>query len=169
LKRVVSLVTAVTAVGAAVAAALWLAVPAAAAPTRYGGSGHEYFQLMTTSATATTIPVIAAGVFTAAGVDHEDTSKNVDTLVFPNGSFKVNHAHIRMNVYFSKTCLRKVSGRGTVKLFDGTGAYKGISGKPVATLAILAIAARTAAGGCSMTKPPVAFQQLISASGKITL
>jgi hypothetical protein len=43
-------------------------------------SGTEHFQLMTTSATATTVPVIAYGVFTAAGVDH--VGNNVDTLVF---------------------------------------------------------------------------------------
>ena len=89
MKRIATLVTAVT----AVAAALWLAVPAGAAPTvRPAVSGTRNSQLMTTSATATTIPVIAYGVFAADGMNH--TGSKVDTLVFPNGSFKVNHSKV---------------------------------------------------------------------------
>ena len=168
MKRIVSLVTAVTAVGAAAVAALWLAVPAGAAPTvRSAVSGTEHFQVMTTSATATTLPIIAYGVFTAAGVDHMGST--VDKLVFPKGSFKVNHSKVTAKENFNpKTCLLTVSGTGKVTLFGGTGAYKGISGKPVATLSILAIAA-SSRGKCSMTRPLVAFQQLIRAAGKITL
>jgi hypothetical protein len=166
LKRIASLVTVVT----AAAAALWLAVPAGAAPTsRPPVSGTENLQAMTTSATATTIPVIAYGVFTAAGVDHTDTSTNVDTLVFPNGSFEVNHSQVPTTQKLNtKTCLLQVSGQGPVTLFGGTGAYRGISGTLEATLSILAIAARSN-GQCSMTAPPVAFQQIIKASGKVTL
>jgi hypothetical protein len=168
-KRIVCLVAAVTALVSAVAAALWLAVPAGAAPAaRSTVTGTEHFQLMTTSSTATKIRIIAYGVFTAAGVDH--TGSTVDKIVFANGSFKINHAGVPVKETFNKkTCLLQVSGSGKVTLFAGTGAYKGISGKPVATLSILAIAARTSTGKCSMTKAPVAFQQIIKASGKITL
>jgi hypothetical protein len=156
------------AVGAAAAAALWLAVPAGAAPTvRPAVSGTEHFQLMTTSATATTYPIIAYGVFTAAGVDH--SGSKADKVVFPDGSFKINHSgvpgHAKINM---KTCLFTVTGSGKVKLFGGTGACEGISGKPAAVLSILAIAARSK-GKCSETKPPVVWQQLIRASGKIKL
>ena len=167
MNRIASLVTAVTAV-TAVAAALWLAVPAGAAPTvRPAVSGTENFQLMTTSATATTIPVIAYGLFTAAAVDH--VGNKVDTLVFSNGSFKINHSKVPVKIKVNpKTCLLQGSGTGKVTLFGGTGAYKGISGTPVATASILAIAAKSK-GKCSQTKPPVAFQQLIKASGKVTL
>jgi hypothetical protein len=168
LKRIVSLVTAVTAVAAATAAAIWLAVPAGAAPTaRPAVSGTENFQLMTTSATATTYPVIAYGVFTAAGVDH--SGSKVDTLVFPNGSFKINHSKVPVKQKFNpKTCLLQATGTGKVTISGGTGAYKGISGTPVATLSVLAIAA-SSKGKCSMTKPPVAFQEIIKASGTVTL
>jgi hypothetical protein len=164
MKRIASLVTAVT----AVAAALWFAVPAGAAPTvRPAVSGTEHFQLMTTSATATTIPVIAYGVFTAAGVDHP--GNKVDTLVFSNGSFKVNHSKVPVKVKFNKkTCLLQVSGAGKVILFGGTGAYKGISGTPAGTLSQLAIAARSK-GKCSPTKRLVASQEIIKVSGKVTL
>jgi hypothetical protein len=168
-KRIVCLVTAVTAVVSAAAAALWLAVPAGAAPTvRSAVSGTEHFQLMTTSATATKIPVIVYGVFTAGGVDHE--GNNVDKLVFPKGSFKVNHSGVAVKEKFNHTtCLLQASGSGKVTLSGGTGAYKGISGKPVATVSILAIAARTSAGKCSMTKAPAVFQEVIKASGKVKL
>lgn len=167
MKRIAFLVTAVTAV-TAVAAALWLAVPAGAAPTgRPARSGTENFQVMTTSATATTIPIIAYGLFTAAGADH--TGNNVDTVVFPNGSFKINHSGVPTKQTFNPTtCLLTVTASGPVTLFGGTGAYKGISGKPEAKLSILAIAARSK-GKCSMTLTPVAFQQLIKASGKVRL
>ena len=91
-------------------------------------------------------------------------------MVFSNGSFKINHSGVPVHFTINKkTCLIQASGTGKVTLSAGTGAYKGISGTPVATLSILGIAARSAAGKCSMAKPPVAFQQLIKASGKITL
>ena len=72
---------------AASGAALWLAVPAGASSTAV--TGTEKFQIMTTSATSSTASVIAAGVFTAGGVDHQ--GNKVDTFVFSNGSFKVAH------------------------------------------------------------------------------
>jgi hypothetical protein len=169
MKRTLSFAAAAVSALTAVAAVLWLALPAGASPaTQSAVSGIENFQLMTTSATATTIPIIAYGLFTASGVNH--TGKNVDTVVFSNGSFKINHAGVVVHFKLDpKTCLIQASGTGKVTLSGGTGAYKGISGTPVATLSILGIAARSAAGKCSMAKPPVAFQQLIKASGKITL
>src|ERR1700750_178127 len=78
------------AAGAVVAAASLAVTGITAASARSSAvTGTEKFQLMTTSATATTVPVIAYGVFTKAGVSH--TGSKVDTLVFSNGSFKVNH------------------------------------------------------------------------------
>jgi hypothetical protein len=156
------------AAGAVVAAASLAVTGITAASARSSSvTGTEKFQLMTTSATATTVPVIAYGVFTKAGVSH--TGSKVDTLVFSNGSFKVNHSKVPTKFKLNpKTCLLQVSGTGKVTLFGGTGAYKGISGTPTATLSILAIAAK-ANGKCSMTKTPVAFQQLIRASGTVTL
>jgi hypothetical protein len=156
------------AAGAVVAAASLAVTGITAASARTSSvTGTEKFQLMTTSATATTVPIIAYGVFTKAGVNH--TGSKVDTVVFSNGSFKIDHSKVPTKFKLNpKTCLLQVSGTGKVTLFGGTGAYKGISGTPTATLSILAIAARTN-GKCSMTKTPVAFQQLIKASGTVTL
>ena len=160
MKRIMSLAAAATA--ATTAAALWLAVPAGAASV----SGTENFQLMTTSATAKTIGVIATGVFTAGGVDHEGSK--ADTLVFPTGTFKVAHSKGTGPQKFNpKTCLLTVSQKGTLALSGGTGAYKGISGKGTYKLSIMAIFAKSG-GKCSMKKV-VVWQQVIKATAKVNL
>lgn len=165
MKRIVSIATAAASVMAAGAAALWLAVPAGASSSAV--TGTEKFQIMTTSATSSTASVIASGVFTAGGVDQQ--GNKVDTFVFSNGSFKVAHkgpstAHIN-----PKTCLVTIVGHGTFKLSGGTGAYANISGAGTYKLNILAVAAKNAAGKCSQKAPPTAFQQIVRASGKVSL
>jgi hypothetical protein len=140
----------------------------AAAAAHTNASGTEQFQIMTTSATSSTASVIARGAFTAGGVDHEG-SKNVATFVFPGGSFKVSHSNgTGPQTFNPKTCLLTISQHGTYKLSGGTGAYAGISGSGKYQLSILAVAARSG-GKCSRTKPPVAFQQIIKASGPVKL
>jgi hypothetical protein len=161
-KRSISFAIAAAATTAATASALWLAVPAGAASV----SGTENFQIMTTSATTNTSGVIASGVFTAAGVDH--SGNKVDTLVFSNGSFKVTHTGKAKPTLNPKTCLLTVTENATITLSGGTGAYKAISGKGTAQLSILAIEAKSG-GKCTMTKTPVAWQQVIKATASITL
>ena len=132
-----------------------------------GVSGTEFFQLMTTLATSTTVPVIAHGVFTDYGVDR--TGNTVDTVVLQKGSFKVAHsAGTGPQTFNPRTCLATVNQHGTIRIFHGTGRYAGIHGNGKYHLSLLFIAAR-AAGKCSQTKPPVAFQQIITASGKVRL
>ena len=141
---------------------------AAAHTTHANASGTEQFQLMSTSGTSSTASIIARGVFTAGGVDHQG-SKNVDTFVFPGGSFKVTHSNgTGPQTFNPKTCLLTVNQHGTYTLSGGTGAYAGISGSGKYQLSILGIGARSG-GKCSKTKPPVAFQQIIKASGSVKL
>jgi hypothetical protein len=141
---------------------------AAAHTTHANASGTEQFQLMSTSGTSPSSRVIAHGVFTAAGVDHEG-KHNVATFVFPGGSFKVTHSKgTGPQTFNPKTCLLTVNQHGTYKLSGGTGAYAGISGSGKYQLSILAIGARSG-GKCSQSKPPVAYQQLIKASGSVKL
>jgi hypothetical protein len=141
---------------------------AAAHTTHANASGIEQLQLMSTSATSSTAGVIARGVFTAAGVDHEG-KKNTDTVVFPGGTFKITHSKGTGPQSFNpKTCLLTISQHGTYKLSGGTGSYAGISGSGKYQLSILAVAARSG-GKCSKTKPPVAFQQIIKAAGPVKL
>jgi len=163
-KRIVSIATAAGAIMAAAAAALWLAVPAGASSA--GVSGTENFQIVSTSATSSTASVIAFGVFTAGGVDH--TGNKVDTFVFSNGSFKVAHMGPSTQHFNSRTCLLTVVGHGTFKISGGTGKYAKISGAGTYKLNIMAIAAKVA-GKCSMQKPPQAFQQIVKATGNVSL
>jgi len=150
---------------AAAAAALWLAMPAGASSAHV--TGTENFQIVSTSATSSNASVIATGVFTAGGVDH--TGNKVDTFVFSNGTVKVAHkgpstAHIN-----PRTCLLTIAGHGTFKITGGTGAYAKLSGAGTYKLNILAVAAKNAAGKCSQKMPPTAFQQIVKATGKVSL
>jgi hypothetical protein len=141
---------------------------AAASTHSGGGSGIEHFQLMTTSATATTSSVIAYGVFTGAAVDHQ-ISNNVDRFVFPNGNIRVHHSNGKGPQTFNpKTCLLTINQHGTYLITHGTGKFAGISGHGTYHLSILAVGARSH-GKCSQSKPPVAFHQVINASGPVSL
>lgn len=164
MKRIVSLAS----VGAAAIAVLWLAGPAgASAGTGAAVSGTEYFQAVSTSTTSSSRPVIVYGVVTASGVDHE--VGNVDTLVFPGGTFQVHHLGSTSTQELNpRTCLVMVTERGRYTLSGGTGKYAGISGHGTAQISILGIAARSK-GGCSLTMPPLAFQQILTASGPAEL
>ena len=106
------------------------------------------------------------GVVTAGGVDH--SGSKVDTLVFPKGSFKVAHTGPATQTLNPKTCLLTVTGHGTYKISGGTGAYANITGSGTYTLSILAIVPKSG-GKCSTTMPPATFQQIIKASGPVSL
>lgn len=139
---------------------------AASHPARPAASGIEQFQLMNASPTSSTPSIIAHGVFTAGGVDHQG---KLDRVVFPNGTFTITHKKGTGTSHFNKkTCLMTISQTGTYTLSGGTGAYAGISGHGTYRLSILAVGARSG-GTCSETAPPVAFQQLIRASGPVHL
>jgi hypothetical protein len=143
------------------------AVPADASPSVPGGVN---FQMMTTSGTARTIPVIAWGLFTAAGVDHEDNDGVVHTFAFPGGTFQLRY-HLPSGIGYTvnpRTCLATGSGNGPYTLSGGTGAYRRISGSGHYSLNIVEIQAK-ANGACSDTRPPVAFQEVITASGPVKL
>ena len=156
----------VVAVAGAVAAA---GLTAAAASQAAGSSGTEYFQLVNaTVANNAPSSIIARGVFTAGGVDHP--GNKVDTVVFPNGTFKIAHSGGTGTPHFNaKTCLTTLVLNGTYLLSGGTGAYAGISGHGIYRLNILIAGARNSAGTCSNKLPPTAFQQIIRAQGPVRL
>jgi hypothetical protein len=158
------LLAAAATVVASVALALTGLSAASASPAL---SGTEHLQIMSTSATSSTAPVIIYGVVTAAGVDHQ--GNNTDTFKFANGSFKVKHSAGKGTQNFNpKTCLAQIAEHGTYTISGGTGKYKGISGHGTYHFTILGIA-RKVTGKCSQTANPVASQQLIQASGPASL
>jgi hypothetical protein len=139
----------------------------AAASTHTAATGTEHFQLMTTSATSPNSSIIASGLFTAPGVDH--SGNKVDSVVLPGGSFKIAHSKGTGTQHFDpKTCLMTINQHGTYKLENGTGTYAGISGTGTYRLSILAVGA-SSGGKCTQSKPPVAWHQLINASGPVSL
>jgi hypothetical protein len=150
---------------AAVSLAVTGSTAASAGSTRV--SGTEFFQIMSTSATSTTASMIAHGVFTDYGVNH--TGNTVDTVVLQKGGFKVAHSPGTGPQQFNpKTCLAVIDQHGTYRIFHGTGKYRGIHGSGTYHFSLLFIGARVS-GKCSQTQPPVAFQQVITASGPVSL
>ena len=140
----------------------------AAASARTAVSGTEHFQFMTTSATSKTSSIIATGVFTAGGTS-TDTSNTAATVKFRNGTFVITHSKGTGTVNFNpKTCLLKGNLKGTYKLGRGTGAYAHLSGSGTFQVSVLGVGAKSG-GKCSQTLPLVAFQQVIRASGPVSL
>ena len=89
--------------------------------------------------------------------------------MFSNGSFKIAHSKGTGSQSFNpKTCLLTINQHGTYSLLKGTGAYAGITGSGKYQLSILAIGA-SSGGKCVQNKPPVAFHQVINASGPVSL
>jgi hypothetical protein len=139
----------------------------AAASARTAASGTEHFQLMTTSATSKTSSIIATGVFTAGGTDTR-TTNSTDTVTFPTGTFVITHSKGTGTQSFNpKTCLLTVNMKGTYKLGSGTGAYAHLRGSGTYQLSILAVGTKSG-GKCSRT-PPATWQQVIRASGPVSL
>ena len=164
MKRNIFLPIAAASIAAATAGALRLAAPAGAA-SRTAASGTEHFQLMSTSPTSNTANVIASGVFTKAGIDHQGSKvqhagvqqRHIQDRALPGtGTPKLN----------PKTCLLTLNLRGTIALSGGTGAYKGISGKGTYQFSELAILAKSG-GKCTMKKPPTASQVIIKATASV--
>jgi hypothetical protein len=151
----------------AIAAITATGITAASARTGPAVSGTEHFQLMTTSATSKTSSIIATGVFTAGGTDTR-TSSSTGTETFPTGTFVITHSKGTGTQSFNpQTCLLTVNMKGTYKLGSGTGAYAGISGSGTYQLSILAVGTKSG-GKCSRT-PPATWQQVIRASGPVSL
>src|SRR5579872_6966794 len=137
-----------TIAAAAAAAAVSGAGIALASTGSAATSGAQSFQLMSTSGTSPTSSVIARGVFTGAGVDHEHAHNNA-TFVFRNGTIRLHHSAGKGPQSFNpKTCLLTISQRGTYRLTGGTGKYAGITGGGHYQLSILAVGARSG-GKCS--------------------
>ncbi len=160
--------------GAAAAAAVIMAGPAGASPLAPHSAakvtGTEHFQIMSTSATSPNASTIAWGVFTTAGVDHMGNA--IDTIVYPGGSVRIKHsAGTGPQSFNPKTCLFQVHQHGTYQLISGTGKYKGITGHGTYTVSVIGLGPKTKSGACSQsqTAPPVAQQQVVDASGPVTL
>lgn len=163
-----TLAAAITATSATIAlSGAGLAVASATASAAPAASGTEHFQIMSTSATSSKQSIILTGRFTAGGVDH--SGNKVDKIVVPGGTFKVTHSPgTGPQTFNAKTCLFTINQHGTYKIGHGTGKFKGVSGHGKYVVSITGIGAKSG-GKCSQSKPPVAFQLIIKASGPVSL
>jgi hypothetical protein len=157
---------------AAAVTGLVMAGPAGASPMAPSGAaavtGTEHVQIISTSPTSPLASVIVWGPVTAAGVDHQGNT--VDTVVFPGGTWKVQHSNgTGPQTFNPKTCLFTANQHGTFKVLGGTGKYKGISGHGTYTVSVVGIGAKTKKGACSQTAAPVAQHVVVNASGPIKL
>jgi hypothetical protein len=146
-----------------------MAATAAPHHGRAAVSGAENFQMMTTSASGSLSVIASGSVFTAAGTDQENPKAGTSKFVFPNGSVSLKHSPGKGTQSENpKTCLVTINFHGTYTLTGGTGAYSGITGSGTYKLSILGIAARSG-GKCAQSKPPLAFHQVINATGTASL
>lgn len=167
MKRNISFAAAAASAAAALAAALLLAMPAsAAAPSDPAVSGTEHFQIVNTVASADSATVVATGVFIAGGFDTFGGTQ--DRLSFPAGSFKVTHFALTKASLNPTTCLLTDTGSGSYTISSGFGSYTGISGSGTYKLSILAVYSKSG-GTCDTNAAPQAWQEIIKASGPVTL
>ena len=107
------------------------------------------------------------GAFTAGGTVVTHGASALVTL--PGGTFKVSAKAGQQTRNFSKTtCLFTVTVRSTDTLGHGTGKYAGISGSGKSTFSLRAVFPRVA-GACTMHRPPLALQEILSATGPVSL
>ena len=143
------------------------AVAASAAPAghaRSAVSGIEHFQFMTTSPTATSDSAIATGLF-ADGGKIRKVNSNPSIVALSRGTFRVRHSQGRGKPTFNaRTCLFRLHVVGTYRLSHGTGKYAGIRGHGTYHLSIISVQPRSH-GKCAKNARPLAFQQVIRASG----
>jgi hypothetical protein len=126
-----------------------------------------HFQIMQTSVTANTAPVLAYGAFTGGGTDFQGNT--TDTFKFAGGTFRVFHSPGTGPQSFDPhTCLFTQNQHGTFALSHGTGRFAGISGHGTYHISVLGIGTRVN-GACSQNTQPVAFHLVIEASGPVHL
>jgi hypothetical protein len=131
-------------------------------------SGTEHIvAISTSSASSNKFSVIMTGAFTAGGT--VVTGKGAAKVTLPGGTFMVSSKPSKQSRKFSKTtCLFTVTLAGTDKLGHGTGKYAGISGSGKSTFSLRAVFPRVA-GACTMHRPPLALQEILSATGPVSL
>jgi hypothetical protein len=159
------------AIGAISVAAMLSGAGLAAASASPASTPTLHFQQMSTSATSSKSSFIATGAFTAGGVNVGGNGNNgTGTVIFPGGTFKITHRTVHSKATVNaKTCLFTLHATGTYKIHGGTGKYAGISGHGNFVASILVVSARNSKGKCAQAKVPAAFQQIIKASGPVSL
>jgi len=166
---------------AIVATGVMVSAAPAAAPT--GGT----IALFATVGNNPTSKIVVAGAIgdwgTAATIDkngRRDEHGNYVKVTLRKGSFEINSTALnkataspRPQVASDQTCSISTSGSAPVTLFNGTGLYKGISGRLKLTLSFAGVGRRYQSGPhkgqClhSDTQPPLAMLGSVTGHGTI--
>jgi hypothetical protein len=155
---------------AATAAAAVLAITAEATASTPPRS--ETLSFMDASSTSEVFGVIATGAFTDAGtILINGPGKHAATMLLSHGTIKAEARFTKppqVDVN-AKTCFVAERSAGTLKLFGGTGTYKGITGSGKFTQSASEIVP-TMRGKCAFSGETfVGSQQTISARLRVSL
>jgi hypothetical protein len=162
---------AAVAMAAATAAVLAGSAGAAGASARVTRSATEHFQVITTSATAKRLSIVATGAFTGGGVvagSIRDSANGTGagTVVLRGGTFKITaSANSGSGSGDPSSCLFTSDATGTYRLHGGTGKYAKLSGTGKFSLASVTIDTRNSKGRC--TEKPAAYQLIITLHGPV--
>jgi hypothetical protein len=136
-----------------------------------GGSGTEHYSFISTSTTnEAKYSAIATGPITAGGTAQLAGGKG--TIVFPNGTITLTNklTGAPTESGSKQKCIAILSEKGTYTLTGGTGAYTAISGSGRFSLKSTGVG-MIKHGKCdtASNSKPVASQEVITASGPVTL
>lgn len=133
-----------------------------------GGLVHVYDVNPGTSNTGS---VVITGAFADSGTDQADVSPNANRIVLSQGTFEVNTSAIQKKFSTAKpkgnrtNCGVVLGVTAPATLFNGTGAYKGISGKVTLTITSAAVLPRTSNGKCDESPNSVAVGEVTISQG----
>jgi hypothetical protein len=112
---------------------------------------------------------VGTGLFTDAG---KITGAKGDTVTLSKGAFLVNGSKITFKYTANhSTCFITITFGGSVSLYNGRGAYKGISGKIAVAGKVVGVLPRLKNGNCNGANNavPLALAGALTGSGKVTL
>jgi hypothetical protein len=155
------------AVAGALASVAVLAVPSVASATT-DRSGIEHFRIVSSSAARFGV-VIAKGVFADGGKDYQHANR--DLFVFPNGAFTVHHPGGNFSFTLNRqTCIGHIDGTGDYTIDNGYGFYKHITGSGTYDFhGTLTFGRHANTGKCAFRRGPTAEQDVVKASGPISM
>ena len=108
----------------------------------------EYFHVASTNQ-AGPGAIIVTGVVDDGGVEHP--SRTVDSAVFTNGTFRIDHSSGQPTTRFNtQTCMGTITQTGPFRVYDGTGRFARFGGSGTYWFYATYTTARNA-GGCTET------------------
>jgi len=166
MKRLIPLVAAATLTGP-----LMLVGQSVSASTP-GGLVHVYD---VNPGTGSTGSVVVTGAFADSGTDQSGVSSNANRIVLSEGTFEVNTSAIQKKFSTAKpkgnpaNCGVVLAATAPATLFNGTGAYKGITGKVTLNITSAAVLPTKSNGKCDESPSSVAVGEVTISQGSGTI